>query len=85
VRQADTSGAGRRALYRAQTILSSVEVTEQETREALVYMRQQAEEAVRYAKLAENQAKWRHSRMRTRSLEQAKRDLQEEEWKVAHL
>ena len=59
VTQADDTGAGQHALKRAQTALPTIDDTKQATREALTRIRQRAEEAARYAQLAENQARWR--------------------------
>ncbi|MBN1995466.1 MAG: hypothetical protein JW953_22455 [Anaerolineae bacterium] len=74
VLEADASGAGQHALERAQATLPAEASTRRATVDSLVYLREQAEEASRYATLARNQAGWRQ---KTR-LAQARQNLQEE-------
>ncbi len=64
--RADDTGAGQHALKRAQTTLPAIDDTKQATREALTRIRRRAEEAARYAQLAENQARWRNRQAQAR-------------------
>jgi hypothetical protein len=75
VHQSDAGGAGQHALYRAQTILSSVAKIENATKEALVRIRQQAEKSRHYTQQAEHLAR------RNIRLAQAERDRRLLEWK----
>ena len=71
VSELDTTGAGQHALHRARATLPSMEAVQHTTKDALLSMRQQAEESARYATLAKNQARWKRRR-----LDRARENLQ---------